>query len=208
MAKERVDFSELIPYVPAGSYESVLHYIYLYKVQLTIAKQRQTILGDYRHACKGKGHRISVNGNLNRYSFLITLLHELAHLFTYEKFGNKVSSHGSEWKREFGIILEEFIIKKIFPPDLEAVLLRSLRSPSASSCGDEKLLRQLKQYDVKQSGSFFVEQLAVNALFMIKGGRVFLRGEKIRKRYKCKEISTGKFYLFSAVFEVIPVSTT
>ena len=208
MAKERVDFSALIPYIPAGSYESVLHYIHLYKVQLTIAKQRQTILGDYRHAFRGKGHRISINGNLNKYSFLITLLHELAHLFTYEKFGNKVSSHGSEWKGEFGLILEEFITKKIFPPDLESVLMRSLRSPAASSCGDENLLRQLKQYDSKQSGSFFVEQLAVDALFMIKEGRIFLRGKKIRKRYKCKEVATGKFYFFSAVYEVTPVSAT
>jgi hypothetical protein len=205
MAKERVDFSALIPYIPEGSYESVLHYIYLYKVQLTVTKQRHTILGDYRHAFGAKGHRISVNGNLNQYSFLITLLHELAHLFTYEKYGNKVASHGNEWKKEFGLILQEFVMKKIFPPHLETVLLQSLRNPAASSCGDEKLLRELKNYDSKQSGSFFVEQLAVNSLFEIKGGRIFSRGEKIRKRYKCKEIATGKFYLFSAVYEVIPV---
>lgn len=205
MPKERVDFSALIPYLPEGSYESVLHYIYLYKVQLTVTRQRQTILGDYRHAFKDNGHRISVNGNLNKFSFLITLLHELAHLFVFEKYGNKVASHGKEWKHEFGLILAEFITEKIFPNALEKVLMHSLKNPAASSCGDEKLLRELKNYDSKQNGHLFVEQIEVNALFKIKGDRLFIKGEKVRKRYKCREVSTGKFFLFSSVYEVTPV---
>jgi SprT protein len=205
MAKQPVDLSALIPYLPEGSYESVLQYIHRFKVQLTITRQRQSILGDYRHAYAALGHRISVNGNLNKYSFLVTLLHELAHLFTYEKFGNRVQSHGKEWKTEFGMILAEFIQKKVFPASLEAVLLKTLKNPAASSCGDETLLRELKKYDAKQNGYLFVEQLANDSLFKIKGDRVFRKGEKIRKRYKCQELSTGKWYLFSGVYEVLPV---
>src|SRR6476619_3007042 len=101
MAKEQVYFAALIPYIPEGSYEPVLKYIYQYKVKLTITRHRQTVLGDYRHAHGSFGHRISINGNLNKFSFLITLLHELAHLFTYEKYGNRVYAHGQEWKNEF-----------------------------------------------------------------------------------------------------------
>jgi len=206
MAKEQVDLSALIPYLPEGSYESVLEYIHRYKVQLTITRQRQSVLGDYRHAHGELGHRISVNGNLNKFSFLVTLLHELAHLFTYEKFGNRVASHGREWKNEFGLILAEFVRKKIFPQSLEAVLLKTLRNPAASSCGDENLLRELKKYDSKQNGQLFVEQLEHNTLFKIKDGRIFRMGEKVRKRYKCQELSTGKWYLFSGVYEVWPIS--
>ncbi len=206
MAKEQVDLSALIPYLPEGSYESVVEYIHRYKVQLTITRQRQSVLGDYRHAHGALGHRISVNGNLNKFSFLVTLLHELAHLFTYEKFGNRVASHGREWKNEFGMILAEFIRKKIFPPGLEAVLIKTLKNPAASSCGDENLLRELKKYDSKQNGQLFVEQLEHNTLFRIKDGRIFRKGEKVRKRYKCEELSTGKWYLFSGVYEVWPVS--
>ncbi len=173
MARQQVDLSALIPYLPEGSYEDVVRYIHFYKVQLTITRQRQSILGDYRHAHGTLGHRISVNGNLNKYAFLITLLHELAHLFTYEKFGNRVQSHGREWKHEFGMILAEFVKKKIFPATLEQVLLTSLRDPAASSCGDEKLLRELKNYDAKQNGQLFVEQLPTGTLFKIKGDRIF-----------------------------------
>ena len=47
-----------------------------------------------------------------------------------------------------------------------------------------------------------VEQFPEGTLFEIKGGRIFKKGEKIRKRYKCVEVKTGKLYLFSAVYEV------
>ncbi|HSN60425.1 MAG TPA: hypothetical protein VLR49_05800, partial [Ferruginibacter sp.] len=92
MPKEQVPFIELKQYLPEGSFDDVLYYLQHFKVQLTVTRKRQTILGDYRHAHGGTNHRISVNGNLNKYSFLITLLHELAHLFTYERFGHRVQS--------------------------------------------------------------------------------------------------------------------
>jgi SprT protein len=202
MAKEQVSFEALIPYIPAGSYEPVLHYIFRYKVQLTITRHRQTILGDYRHAHGNHGHRISINGSLNKYSFLITLLHELAHLFTFEKFGNKVNAHGTEWKNEFSKILSEFLEKNIFPADIKSTLIKSLKNPAASSCSDEQLLRVLKNYDQNKNGHCFVEQIGDGGLFKINGERVFKRGPKVRKRFKCQEVSTRKWYLFSAVYEV------
>lgn len=202
MGRQQHPFSALIPYLPEGSFEPVLHYIQQYKVQLTITRSRQSILGDYRHAWGPKGHRISVNGTLNPYSFLITLLHELAHLFTYERHKHHVAAHGREWKNEFGNILAEFVQKKIFPPDIESTLLQSLKNPAASSCADIKLMRVLRQYDVKKEGHFLVEQLPEGAIFTIKGGTLFKKGPKIRTRYKCMEIKTGRIFLFSAVYEV------
>jgi SprT protein len=203
MSKKEVSFSALEPYLPAGSLEGALHYIHINKVQLTITRSRATVLGDYRHAHNGMGHRISVNGDLNKYSFLITLLHELAHLITFEKYGRKAAPHGREWKLEFGLILKEFVDKKIFPHDIEAALLTSLRNPAASSCGDEKLLRVLKKYDARKEGVLLLEDLPAGHLFKIKGDRIFEKGEKVRKRFKCKEIATGKWYLFSPVYEVM-----
>jgi len=202
MPKQEVPLLQLRQFIPEKSFEDVLYYIQHYKVQLTITKQRQSILGDYRHAHNGSNHRISVNGNLNKFSFLITLLHELAHLFTYERFGHRVQSHGKEWKEEFSKILAKFLMNKIFPGDIETALLKTLKSPAASSCGDENLLRILRNYDVKKEDHYLVEQLKVGDLFRIKGGRIFRRGEKIRKRYKCIEIPTKKLYLFSGVYEV------
>jgi SprT protein len=202
MAKKEAPLLQLQDYLPEGSFEGVLYYLQHYKVHLTVTRDRSSVLGDYRHSYMGKNHRISVNGSLNKYAFLITLLHELAHLFTYERFGHRVQAHGTEWKNEFSKILAQFILKKVFPADIEKTLMLTLQNPAASSCADEKLLRVLYRYDVKKNGALLIEQLADGDLFVIKGGRVFRRGEKIRKRYKCTEIKTGKLYLFSPVYEV------
>ena len=202
MPKQEAPLLQLKDYLPAGSFDEVLYYLQHHHVHLTISRKRQSILGDYRHALSDKNHRISVNGNLNKYAFLITLLHELAHLFTYEKFGHRVQAHGKEWKDEFGKILAKFLLQKIFPPDIEKALMNTLHNPAASSCGDEKLLRVLHRYDEKKEGIHLIEQLPHGALFSIKGGRIFKKEEKIRRRYKCVEVKTGKYYLFSAVYEV------
>lgn len=202
MPKQEAPLLQLSSYLPEAGFEEVLNYLQQHKVHLTISRKRQSILGDYRHAHIDKNHRISVNGNLNKYAFLITLLHELAHLFTFEKYGPSVQSHGREWKDEFGKILAKFLLQKVFPPDIEKALMHTLQNPAASSCGDEKLLRVLHKYDVKAEGVHLVEQLPEGAVFSIKGGRTFKKGEKIRKRYKCVEIKTSKLYLFSAMYEV------
>ncbi|MBC7933752.1 MAG: SprT-like domain-containing protein [Rhizobacter sp.] len=205
MPKEKVPFHQLKQYIPEESFEGVMYYIRHYKVQLTVTRARQSILGDYRHAHAGKNHRISVNGNLNKYSFLITLLHELAHLFTYERFGHRVQAHGTEWKAAFGNILARFLKQKVFPADIAATLAHSLQNPAASSCADEKLLRVLKNYDPVKEGYFLLEQLPAGSLFEIKGKRIFSKGDKIRKRFKCQELATGKWYLFSPVYDVVKI---
>jgi SprT protein len=203
MPKQEAPLLQLQSYLPIGSFDDVVYYLQHYKVHLTITRQRQSILGDYRHPHADKTHRISINGNLNKYSFLITLLHELAHLFTYEQFGHRVMAHGKEWKNEFSKILAKFLVKKIFPADIERALLQT---PAASSCGDEKLIRVLNNYDDKKAGIHLVENLPEGSQFKIKGERIFKKGEKIRKRYKCVEVKTGKLYLFSAVYEVELIS--
>src|SRR6187401_3168131 len=133
MPKKEAPLLQLQSYLPEGSFEDVLHYLQLHQVHLTISRSRQSILGDYRHALHDKNHRISVNGNLNKYAFLITLLHELAHLFTHERYGHRVMAHGKEWKQEFSKILALFLTKKIFPSSIEETLLHSLKNPAASS---------------------------------------------------------------------------
>jgi SprT protein len=203
MPKKEAPLMQLGDYLPVGSFEEVVQYLNKHKVQLTITRKRESILGDYRHASNNQVHRISVNGNLNKYAFLITLLHELAHLFTFEKYGNKVQAHGQEWKNEFSKILAQFILLQIFPEAIKKALLKTLQNPAASSCADETLLRTLYEYDEKKSNTLLVEQLQTGQLFIIKGKRIFAKGEQVKKRIKCTEISTGKVYLFSPVYEVI-----
>jgi SprT protein len=202
MAKKEAHISQLQDYLPTGTYDAVLDYLQFYHVHLTVARERKSILGDYRHRTHGQNHRISVNGNLNKYAFLITLLHELAHLLTFEKFGNRVAAHGKEWKQVFGQLLATFTQQDVFPADIKASLLQSLHDPAASSCSDEALLRTLKNYDEKPSKLVFVETLPPGSLFRTHDGKIFKKGEKIRKRFRCEEVKTKRVYLFSPVYEV------
>ena len=202
MAKKEVPVNHLQQYLPPATGDAIMSYLHQYKVHLTIAKERKSILGDYRHRTLQQNHRISVNGNLNPYSFLITLLHELAHLLTFEQFQNRVQAHGREWKNIFGKLLQQFIEHKIFPSDIEKELMLSLKNPAASSCAEEDLLRVLRKYDAKGASHLLVEELNAGALFKINDGRIFRKGEKLRKRFKCTEIETGKMYLFSPVYEI------
>lgn len=202
MPKQEAPLHQLNQYLPPGSFEEVSHYLQHYKVQLTITRERKSVLGDYRNKHADKTHRISINGNLNQYAFLITLLHELAHLFTYERFGHRVMAHGPEWKNEFSKVLAQFLLKKIFPPDIHKILLTTLQNPAASSCADTALLRVLHRYDKIKEGMSLIETLPIGSTFKIKGGREFKKAEKVRKRFKCVEVATGKMYLFSPVYEV------
>ncbi len=195
----------LADFLPDGSYAYVADYLQRYKVHLTITKARSSLLGDYRNAHQNKNHRISINGNLNQYSFLITLLHELAHLLTFEKYKHSVAAHGKEWKVIYGSLLAAFVQHNIFPHDIKIALLQSLQNPAASSCAEEDLMRILRHYDTKKEGVFLLEQLPENASFQTKDGRQFIKGNRLRKRYRCKEIATGILYLFSPVYEVKPV---
>ena len=193
---------QLQSFLPPGTYEPVLAYLREHKVHLTVAKERKSILGDYRHRTQQDHHRISVNGNLNQWAFLITLLHELAHLLTFERFGNRVMAHGREWKTVYGRLLDQFIQHKIFPADIQTELMRSLHNPAATSCAEDGLLRVLRKYDQRGSLHRLVEEIPLNEHFKTSDGRVFQLKEKLRKRYKCVEVKTGKAYLFSPVYEV------
>ena len=203
MPKEKQPLDALREYMPPNSFELVIPLIQQHKVQLTITRERQTKLGDYRNAYGNQNHRISVNGNLNKFSFLITLLHELAHLLAYEQYGHRIQAHGKEWKNIYAGILKSFLQQGIFPADIATELHISTNNPAASSCAEEGLQRVLKNYDRKIAGMKMVEQITNGKQFRMSNGRIFQKGERVRKRYQCLEIATGKMYLFSPVFEVM-----
>lgn len=202
MPKQEAPLSHLSSFLPDKTFHAVEEYLRFYKIHLTVTRHRKSILGDYRHRTHFENHRISVNGSLNKYAFLITLLHEIAHLLTFEKHSNRVMAHGLEWKTIYGSLLKQFVENKIFPDDIEKELLASLKNPAASSCAEDDLIRALRKYDTNANGYKLVEEVPLSGLFKIDDGRVFKRGERQRKRYKCEELGTGKIYLFSPVYEV------
>ncbi len=203
MSKKQIPLSSLDEFLPAGSYPMVEPFLVNYKVHLTITRSRKTVLGDYRHAHLDKTHRISVNGDLNKFAFLITLLHELAHLITFIRYGHKVAPHGIEWKQQFGQLLKQFLDSNLFPVDIRNQLISSINNPAASSCADLGLMRVLRKYDEVDEGYCLVEEIEEGGVFQISDGRVFKRVKKLRKRIQAIEITTGRMYLFSPIFEVL-----
>lgn len=191
---------QLQPFLPEESVDIAVRWILDYKIFLTVTRKRSSILGDYRRPHGGKGHRISINGDLNRYAFLVTLVHEVAHLTTWEKYQHTVSSHGREWKTEFKLLMDEFTGRRIFPEDVRTALKKYFINPSATHCDDPVLMKVLNKYN--KQPVFHLEDLEQNGLFLWTDGRVFKKGEKLRKRYKCYELRTNRIYLFSPVAEV------
>src|SRR6201996_7679299 len=122
MPKKEAPLEYLRRWIPGQAAAKILDYLNHYQVHLTITRERKSVLGDYRHATHAQNHRISVNGSLNKFSFLITLIHELAHLVTFMEFGNRVQSHGKEWKQVSRKMLEDFIRLSVFPQDILAAL--------------------------------------------------------------------------------------
>jgi hypothetical protein len=202
MSKQQAPLEALKQFLPEGTFEMVSTYLYTHRIHLTVTRERSSVLGDYRNAVHGKNHRISVNGNLNPYAFLYTLIHEIAHLLVYDQYGHRVASHGREWKHIFSLLLKEFLVEDVFPADIRAAIAASLGNPAASSCAEDGLLRVFRKYDKGKEDVVFVEEIEQGKLFAIKENRIFRRGPKIRKRYKCVEVKTGREYLFSPVYEV------
>ncbi len=189
-------------YVPESAVEVLAAWIIEFDFKLKIKKERSTRLGDYTPPRDNKNHLITINYNLNRFAFLVTLVHEIAHLVTYNSFKNRVLPHGKEWKENFRRLMTPFFDRDVFPPDLLYALRKYLQNPAASSCSDPLLQKALRLYDEQQSNKIFLEYLPAGSVFLHNGSRLFKKGEKIRTRIKCTELNSGQVYLFSSLAEV------
>ncbi|QNL52114.1 SprT-like domain-containing protein [Olivibacter sp. SDN3] len=194
--------SILEKYLPKQAAPIIAQWIYQAPCMFKISKNRLSKFGDYRSPFGRKGHRISINHNLNPYAFLVTTVHEFAHLKTWNEYKSRVKPHGKEWKKNFKLLMEPFFNGEILPPDVRAAVTTYLGNPAASSCGDLTLFRTLQRYDQPRAGFVRVEELPPGAAFVLPNGRIFRKGEKMRTRFRCTEIHTGKVYLFSPVAEV------
>lgn len=191
----------LLKYLPEHAVEPVFELIKTHSVHLKIVNERVTRHGDYRRHPSGK-HQITVNANLNKYRFLITLVHEIAHLAAFEKYGRNIKPHGNEWKITFQRLMIPFIRPEIFPNSVLPLVANHFRNPTASSDTDARLAFALKQFDERKPDIHFMHEVPSGSFFRIKNGRVFQKKGLRVKRYECLEVKTGKLYLFNANAEV------
>ncbi len=190
----------LLKYIPEHAVKPVFDLIVANRVHLKIVNERLTRHGDYRKGPSGK-HEITVNASLNKYKFLITLIHEIAHLVAFESYGRKIKPHGVEWKHSFRQLMIPYIRPEIFPSNLLPLLARHFKNPSASSDTDTTLSLALKMYD-KPNDKNYIFDIPYGSVFRITNGKVFKKIAIRTKRYECLEISTGRLYLFNPNAEV------
>ncbi len=187
-------------YIPQAAVIPVFELIKTNNIHLKIVNERVTRHGDYRNLPNGQ-HQITVNANLNAYRFLITLIHEIAHLAAFTKYGKHIKPHGLEWKQTFQQLMLPFLRPEIFPTQLLPLLARHFKNPKASSDTDAKLALALKQFDPGNDKNYIFE-IPIGAHFRLYNGKIFKRGAQRVKRFECLEMATGRIYLFNPNAEV------
>lgn len=188
-------------YLPEAAVHPMAEHIIQLGFHLTITRERSSKLGDFRpQPGKTRGHHISINYNLNPFAFLITMVHEMAHLTTWNRYANRVKPHGSEWKLEFQRLMQPFLNQGIFPPELEPALVAYLHNPAASSCTDTRLMKLLRLHD--DEPVLHLEDLPESSLFRLKSGRMFRKGPRLRKNFRCEELPSNRWYFVHPLAEV------
>lgn len=194
-------------YIPEGAVTICCRWIIHYNIHVRITRGRASKYGDYRPLKESGAHQITINHDLNPYAFLITFVHEVAHLLAEKKYKRRIAPHGIEWKNEYSCLLDFLLNRNLFPGDLVTALKAYMKDPAASSCSDHDLLRALRKYDKKDSLNIqHLEDLPANALFRLHSSRpglIFRKGDQIRTRFHCTEMTTRREYYVSPLAEVI-----
>ncbi|MDR0364383.1 MAG: SprT-like domain-containing protein [Bacteroidales bacterium] len=194
----------LSKYLPSGAIDLVYPFLKKNNVHVTITANRVTKQGDYRPPINYPAHRITINGTLNPYAFLITLVHEMAHLKVWEKTKSLKDPHGVLWKNTFIEMMIPFLENKIFPDDIQVVLIRHLTNPKAASNSDKMMTEALRRYDKNQKPT--LNDIPEGTSFTLNG-RIFRKGQKLRTYYLCECLTNRRKYRVSGIAEIV-VSTT
>ena len=191
---------EYLKYIPSKSRLYCLQLSFKYDFAFKLKNDRSSKLGDFKRDFKRQQFVISVNRGLNPYQFLITFIHELAHLKVAINYPRFVKAHGKEWKESFKELLAPVLEEDIFPQPLLDVLKIHMNNPKAAAGSDPKLWQALRAYNISNTKNT-LNDLLDGTRFTFKT-KHFTRVNKKRTRILCKEDKTGKFYLIQGIAEV------
>lgn len=188
----------LSKYIPENSVDLVEEILTNHPIHIKIVNNRATKHGDFKRKLNGD-FQITLNNTLNKYQFLFTLIHEMAHLVTFKKH-KRVKPHGKEWKQNFQHLMLPFLQPTIYPSHLLPYLANYLKNPRASTGADVNLTRALNMYNEKSEKSFIFE-LENGSIFSFNN-KSFKKGAQRRTRFECVEMASKKVYLFNPNAEV------
>lgn len=165
--------------------------------ELKITRTRQTKVGDFTSRRNIAHPRITLNHELNPYLFLITYVHEVAHLRVHLQHGNRVDPHGDEWKACFRALMRPVLTPGVFAVDILTELERHMANPKASSFADSELTRVLRRYDHGAAHYATLSDIPEGSIFRFQG-KFFRKGKIRRTRVLCHEVKTRRDYLVPA----------
>lgn len=166
----------------------------LYRFNFKITRNRKTKLGDFRYDKSKNVYQVTVNQGLNPYAFLITYIHEVAHVDNYKQHGRKVNPHGPEWQCSFRKLAEPLLNTEVFPIEVLKAFEGYLQKPAASTGGYLPLSEALRQYDPESEENLLLAQLGDGSKFIFKD-RTFVKEGTKRTRAICTDLGNGRKYL-------------
>ena len=163
--------------------------------RIKITKNRQSKLGDYR-LMPDQSHQISINGNLSPELFFFVFSHEIAHLLAFHEKRN-IAPHGTEWKNTFRKLILDSL--SVYSTDFQPLLINFAKNPKANYMSSPELV---KYFDSEHADNeTYIENLFLGEKFIYQT-HTYQVEEKKKKRYLCKNLRTGKLYLFKSCAKV------
>lgn len=167
---------------------------------LRLRKKRISKVGDFSFH-RGRPPRITINCDSHPFLFLLTYIHEVAHLVVHKQYGNKTEPHGGEWKNVFQSLMAPILNDSVFPAGLLAVLQVHMSDPMASSFSDPLLTRALRALDEERKNVTLLSEIPEGSIFGLHGRR-FRKGLLKRTRVQCRELNSKRNYLVPVDAEV------
>lgn len=200
-------FDILKKYFPDKAVPIVARYYQDMRFKLLFVAPRKTKLGDFRAPQNPGGIcTITLNADMQHYNMTITFVHELAHYTTFVKHGHKVKPHGKEWKKQYRELMQPFLSNDVFPDVLLDAIHQHLQHIGASTYSDKELLRAIRALERQPEHYITLENLPENSLFRLHNGRTFIKGARLRTRYKCQCTTTKRWYLIQGLCMVEPLT--
>lgn len=174
-------------------------------VQVRLSSSRQSKHGDFRHPRNGGPAVITLNHDLHPVEFMITFCHELAHYRIWRKYSRKVRPHGAEWKGEFRRLLAAFLESGILEPAVARAVFRCYFRKERIGSGICQQLYEAIGKAGAPGGAIRVADVPEGAVFRLRTGRVFIKGPRLRTRYRCIEKITGRAFTVHPMAEIIQI---
>ena len=195
----RVQLMEVIPIFEKHVPPAAVAYCYTlwqhHSFTLQVTRPRHTKLGDFRAELRrdqqpGFSYTITVNNNLNPSAFLITYLHEVAHLLVHQRVRRMGRPHGPAWQKAFREVMQPVLNETVFPQSILVPLSHYLQRPAASTGAHPALTKALRQLDAPPAGHHLLVDMPEGSPFRFLE-KEYIRGMKRRTRIVCTEKATG-----------------